>query len=54
VEDDARIRKERLREEARLIEERVAWAKDGLTEVDERLQQVFLDNETPAPPSETD
>jgi F0F1-type ATP synthase membrane subunit b/b' len=54
VEDDARIRKERLREEARLIEERVAWAKDGLTEVDERLQQVFLDNDTPAPPSEND
>ena len=54
VEDDARIRKERLREEARLIEERIAWAKDGLIQVDERLQQVFLDNETPASSSGTD
>jgi hypothetical protein len=50
VEDDARIRKERLREEARLIEERIAWAKEGLVEVDERLQQVFLDNEPSASP----
>ena len=54
VEDDARIRKERLREEARLIEERIAWAKDGLIQVDERLQQVFLDNETPASPADSD
>ena len=45
VEDDARVRKERLREEARLIEERIAWAKEGLVEVDERLQQVFLEND---------
>ena len=45
VEDDARVRKERLREEARLIEERVTWAKEGLSEVNERLEQVFLENE---------
>jgi len=54
VEDDARVRKERLREEARLIEERVQWAKDGLAEVDDRLQQVFLDNEPPASSSDSD
>ena len=52
VEDDARVRKERLREEARLIEERIQWAKDGLAEVDERLQQVFLDE--PALSSDSD
>jgi F0F1-type ATP synthase membrane subunit b/b' len=54
VGDDARVRKERLREEARLIEERIAWAKEGLVEVDERLQQVFLENEPLAPQPETD
>jgi F0F1-type ATP synthase membrane subunit b/b' len=54
VEDDARVRKERLREEARLIEERVAWAKEGLAEVDERLQQVFLENEPLALQAEND
>ena len=53
VEDDARVRKERLREEARLIEERIQWAKEGLVEVDERIQQVFLD-EPLALHSETD
>jgi len=45
VEDDARVRKERLREEARLIEERITWAKEGLGEVNDRLEQVFLENE---------
>ena len=45
VEDDARVRKERLREEARLIEERIAWAKEGLGEVNDRLEEVFLENE---------
>jgi hypothetical protein len=48
VEDDARVRKERLREEARLIEERIHWAKEGLLEVDERLQEVFLEGEPQA------
>jgi F0F1-type ATP synthase membrane subunit b/b' len=51
VEDDARVRKERLREEARLIEDRIAWAKEGLVEVNERLQQVFLvDDSLPLAP----
>jgi len=54
VEDDARVRKERLREEARLIEERIAWAKEGLVEVNDRLEQVFLENEPLALRSETD
>ena len=54
VEDDARVRKERLREEARLIEERIAWAKEGLVEVNDRLEQVFLENEPLALQSETD
>ncbi|HEY7003965.1 MAG TPA: hypothetical protein VH281_06760 [Gaiellaceae bacterium] len=54
VEDDARVRKERLREEARLIEERIAWAKEGLVEVNERLEQVFLDNEPVAAQSDSD
>ena len=49
VEDDARVRKERLREEARLIEERITWAKEGLAEVDDRLQQVFLDEQPGRP-----
>jgi len=53
VEDDARVRKERLREEARLIEERIAWAKEGLIEVNDRLEQVFLENEPLARQSET-
>ena len=35
----------RLREEARLIEERIAWAKEGLAEVSDRIEQVFLENE---------
>ena len=48
VEDDARVRKDRLREEARLIEERITWAKEGLTEVNDRLEQVFLENEPSA------
>ena len=52
VEDDARIRKERLREEARLIEERIGWAKEGLAEVNDRLEQVFLENEPLALQSE--
>jgi hypothetical protein len=39
------VRKERLREEARLIEERITWAKEGLGEVNDRLEQVFLENE---------
>ena len=54
VEDDARVRKERLREEARLIEERIAWAKEGLVEVNDRLEQVFLENEPLALQSETE
>jgi predicted ATPase len=54
VEDDARVRKERLREEARLIEERIAWAKEGLVEVNDRLEQVFLENEPLSLQSETD
>jgi hypothetical protein len=54
VEDDARVRKQRLREEARLIEERVQWAKQGLSEVDERLQEIFLDNEPLALPPDSD
>jgi hypothetical protein len=54
VEDDARVRKDRLREEARLIEERISWAKEGLAEVDERLQQVFLENEPLALQHEND
>jgi cell division septum initiation protein DivIVA len=54
VEDDARVRKERLREEARLIEERITWAKEGLVEVNDRLEQVFLENEPLALQSETD
>ena len=54
VEDDARVRKERLREEARLIEERIAWAKEGLVEVNDRIEQVFLENEPLALQSETD
>ena len=53
VEDDARVRKERLREEARLIQERIDWAKEGLSEVNERLEQVFLD-ESLAQQSEND
>jgi hypothetical protein len=52
VEDDARVRKERLREEARLIEERIAWAKEGLGEVSDRIEQVFLDNESLVSPSD--
>ena len=39
------MRKDRLREEARLIEERIAWAKEGLGEVNDRLGEVFLENE---------
>jgi hypothetical protein len=54
VEDDARVRKERLREEARLIEERIAWAKEGLHEVNDRLEQVFLDNEPLGAATEAD
>jgi hypothetical protein len=54
VEDDARIRKDRLREEARLIEERIAWAKEGLTDVNQRLEEVFLDNEALPAQAETD
>ena len=54
VEDDARVRKERLREEGRLIEERIAWAKEGLSEVNERLEQVFLENEPVAPQLDSD
>ena len=54
VGDDARVRKERLREETRLIEERIQWAKEGLVEVEDRIQQVFLDNESLALPSEND
>ena len=38
IEDDARIRKERLQEEMRLIEERINWAQDGLREVMSRLR----------------
>jgi hypothetical protein len=41
VEDDARIRRERLREETRLIEERVTWARQGLGEVASRLAEAF-------------
>jgi hypothetical protein len=54
VEDDARVRKDRLREEARLIEERVAWAKEGLVEVSDRIEQVFLENESLALQSDKD
>jgi ribonuclease Y len=54
VEDGARVRKERLREEARLIEERITWAKEGLAEVNERLEQVFLENEPLASQPDTD
>ena len=35
--EDARIRKDRLREEIRLLEERIAWAQEGLREVTLRL-----------------
>lgn len=54
VEDDARVRKERLREEARLIEERITWAKEGLAEVNDRLEQVFLENEPLGSQPDTD
>ena len=54
VEDDARVRNDRLREEARLIQERITWAKEGLAEVNERLQQVFLENQPLASQPDTD
>ena len=40
VVDDARVRKERIREEARLIEDRIAWAHNGLREVSARLAEA--------------
>jgi hypothetical protein len=48
------VRKERLREEARLIEERIGWAKEGLAEVSDRIEQVFLENEPLAPQPDSD
>ena len=48
------MRKERLREETRLIEERIAWAKEGLAEVSDRIEQVFLENEPLAPQPDSD
>jgi hypothetical protein len=48
IEDDARIRKERLQEEMRLLEERINWAQDGLREVMARLR---LRDEQGEPPN---
>jgi cell division septum initiation protein DivIVA len=41
VEADAAARKLRLREEVRLLEERIEWARDGLREVASRLDGIF-------------
>jgi cell division septum initiation protein DivIVA len=43
IEDDGRIRRARLREEIRLIEERIAWAHQGLDEVTARLTEALPD-----------
>jgi cell division septum initiation protein DivIVA len=41
IEDVALVRKARLREEVRLLEERAEWAREGLREVTLRLGEVF-------------
>ena len=51
IEDDARIRKARLREEIRLLQERIAWAQDGLRDVTARL---LIDTEPADEPEQTE
>ena len=51
LEDAARRRIDRVLEEARVLEERVDWARDGLRDVMSRLQQVAA-RRAPAEPSE--
>ena len=41
IEADAAARKLRLREEVRLLEERIEWAREGLREVAARLDGLF-------------
>jgi hypothetical protein len=41
---------ERLREETRLIEERISWAHEGLREVTERLEELYPDQSGGAQP----
>ena len=53
VEDDARIRNTRLREEIHLLEDRIAWAHEGLREVTLRLFPGDADSaESPEPETE--
>jgi hypothetical protein len=63
VEAEASARKLRLREEVRLMEERIEWAREGLREVAARLDGIFPESappqsrevlETPEETGETD
>jgi cell division septum initiation protein DivIVA len=49
IEDAALVRKARLREELRLLEERAEWAREGLREVTLRLGDVFGEPEAEEP-----
>jgi cell division septum initiation protein DivIVA len=49
IEDAALVRKARLREELRLLEERAEWAREGLREVTLRLGEVFGEPEGEEP-----
>jgi hypothetical protein len=53
TQESARRREVRIREETRLLEERVEWARDGLRDVADRLREaealVTLQSATPAP-----
>jgi F0F1-type ATP synthase membrane subunit b/b' len=49
IEDAALVRKARLREELRLLQERAEWAREGLREVTLRLGEVFGEREAEEP-----
>ncbi|HEY7196582.1 MAG TPA: hypothetical protein VH306_05315 [Gaiellaceae bacterium] len=54
IEETARRRELRIREESRLLAERIEWARDGLRDVGERLREAEVQVTLPLPPSAPD